>query len=131
LLDVNALLALGLISHEFHDRVATWLLQLASSKVSEVATCSITELGFVRVVSQVRTYGYTLAEARTLLARVKSRSIVKFSFIADDQDLSALPHWVNFPKQLTDGHLLQLAKASGAGLATLDRGIPGALVIPG
>jgi hypothetical protein len=38
--------------------------------------------------------------------------------------------WVKTVKQTTDGHLAQLAKANGAILATLDRGIPGAFHIP-
>ena len=42
LLDVNALVALGFLHHEFHDRVAQWL---KAQRFSEIATCSITELG--------------------------------------------------------------------------------------
>jgi len=38
--------------------------------------------------------------------------------------------WVKTPKQITDGHLAQLAKANGAILATLDGRIPGAFLIP-
>jgi hypothetical protein len=40
-----------------------------------------------------------------------------------------LPPYVRTPAQLTDGYLLQLAKATGAKLATLYAGIPGALRI--
>jgi len=130
LLDVKALLALGLESHVFHSRVALWLRNLSSAKNHEMATCSITELGFVRVLSQVPSYGCSVPDARVLLSRVKARSIVKFRFMADDQDLSELPRWVTFPKHLTDGHLVQLASANAATLATLDRGVPGALLIP-
>lgn len=131
LLDVNALLALGLESHVFHSRVALWLRNLSSAKNHEMATCSITELGFVRVLSQVPNYRCSVPDARVLLSRVKGRSIVKFRFMADDQDLSELPRWVKGPKHLTDGHLVQLAAANTASLATLDRGIPGSLLIPG
>jgi len=130
LLDVNVLVALGVQSHNFHSRVATWLVDLSSSDGEELATCSITELGFVRVVSQVKTYGYSLSEALFLLDRVKAKSIVKFAFVADDQDVAALPRWVKTPKHLTDGHLAQLAKANNALLATLDTRIPGAFLIP-
>jgi len=130
LLDVNALLALGLESHAFHSRVAIWLRNLSSANSHEMVTCSITELGFVRVLSQVPAYGYTVPDARVLLGRVKSRSIVRFRFIADDRDLSELPRWVTSPKHLTVGHLVQLASENAATLATLDRGIPGALLIP-
>jgi len=130
LLDVNVLLALGLQSHEFHPRVGSWLRNLSSSDDEEIATCSITELGFAKVLSQVRTYGYSLRDALSLLERLKTRSIVKFGFLADDQDLTALPQWVKSPKHLTDGHLAQLAKANNAVLATLDTGISGGFLIP-
>jgi uncharacterized protein len=131
LLDVNALLALGVQSHVFHSRVATWLRNLSLANGHEMTTCSITELGFIRVLSQVPAYGYSVPDARLLLNRVKARSIVEFRFVADDQDLSELPRWVTSPKHLTDGHLIQLASANDGVLATLDRGIPGALLIPG
>ena len=50
LLDVNALIALGFAQHKFHDRMASWVQTLQSESLS-LATCSITELGFVRVLA--------------------------------------------------------------------------------
>ena len=50
LLDMNALLALGVLDHELHQRVATWVDRLARRGIPELATCSITELGSVRVL---------------------------------------------------------------------------------
>lgn len=130
LLDVNALVALGLLQHEFHGRVANWVRKLANKGVPELATCAITELGFVRVVVQAPQYGFTVMQARDLLLRLKSGHIVKFTFISDDHDVSHLPAWVKSAKQTTDGHLAQLSKSIGATLATLDTGIPGAYLIP-
>jgi uncharacterized protein len=130
LLDVNALVALGFLQHEFHERVATWVRIRASKGVLELATCSITELGFVRVLAQAPQYGFTIAHARNLLLRLKTGNSLKFTFITDDQDVSHLPAWVKTAKQTTDGHLVQLAKAKGAILATLDRSLPGAFLIP-
>jgi uncharacterized protein len=127
LLDVNALVALGFSHHEFHDRVAAWLNAQDSPPL---ATCSITELGFVRVLAQVPAYGFTVLQARTLLLRLKKSKIVTFTFLADGHDISHLPAWVKTPKQTTDGHLLQLASANAAVLATLDEKIPGAYSIP-
>lgn len=49
LLDVNALVALGFIHHEFHDRITAWL---RAKNFPPLATCSITELGFTRVLAQ-------------------------------------------------------------------------------
>jgi len=130
LLDVNALVALGFLQHEFHERVAGWVRTLASKGLLELATCSITELGFVRVLAQAPQYGFTVTHARTLLLRLKTGKSLKFTFIADDHDVSHIPAWVKTAKQTTDGHLVQLAKAKGAMLATLDGKIPGALLIP-
>jgi uncharacterized protein len=130
LLDVNALVALGFVEHEFYERVYNWVHTLDEARVPEIATCSITELGFVRVSAQVSRYGLTVAEARVLLLRLKASKSLNFTFISDNHDLSHLPEWVKTPKQITDGHLLQLARANGAVLATLDRKIPGVFLIP-
>lgn len=91
LLDVNALVALGFLQHEFHERVASWVQSLASEEVPNVASCSITELGFVRVLSQAPNYGLTVSQARTLLLRLQKTKRLKFKFIADDHDISHLP----------------------------------------
>lgn len=130
LLDVNALVALGFLHHEFHQRVAFWLRTLASKGTGELATCAITELGFVRVLVHASQYGLTVSQARSLLLRLKSGRAIPFTFLSDDQDISRLPEWVKFPKQITDGHLVNVARANGALLATLDRGIAGAVLIP-
>ena len=131
LLDVNALVALGFLQHEFHGRVASWVRKLSQKGVPELATCSITELGFVRVLVQAPQYGFNIADARALLLQLKSGTVLKFTFITDDLDVSNLPGWVKSAKQTTDGHLAQLARANGAVLATLDTAIPGAYLIPG
>ena len=130
LLDVSALVALGIAEHEFHERVANWVRDLGAAEPLELATCSITEIGFVRIVAQTPQYAFDVSEARILLLRLKARHGEVFTFIADDHDASRLPGWVKGPKQVTDGHLVQLAKANAAVLATLDRGIPGAFLIP-
>jgi predicted nucleic acid-binding protein len=130
LLDVNALVALGFLQHEFHERVAHWVRALGSKGLPELVTSSITELGFVRILAQAPQYGFTVAHARTLLLRLKRENTLKFTFIPDDHDVSHLPGWVKTAKQTTDGHLAQLAKANGAILATLDGRIPRAFLIP-
>ena len=130
LLDVNALIALGFLQHEFHQRVAGWVHAMALKAVPQLATCPITELGFVRVLGQAPQYGLAISQARNLLLRLKAANTLKFTFIEDAQDISHLPGWVKTPKQITDGHLAQLAKTNSAMLATLDGRIPGAFLIP-
>jgi predicted nucleic acid-binding protein len=129
LLDVSALLALGFDRHEFHAASMDWVSAMPRDQSTELATCALTELGFIRILAQASQYGLTISEARNLLFRLKHSSRVKFTFIADNHDISRLPRWVATPKQITDGHLLELAKANGAVLATFDRKIPGAFLI--
>ena len=130
LLDVNALISLGFTEHDFNVRVSSWADSLVSQGESEFATTPITELGFVRVLSQVPAYGTSVAAARDLLEQLKEISDIKFSFIPDDHNISQLPSWVKTARHTTDGHLAQLAKANGAILATLDERIPGSFLIP-
>jgi len=130
LLDVNSLLALGVLHHEFHERVADWVARLAKKGIPDLATCSITELGFVRVLSQAQQYRFSVTQARELLLLLKASESIHCAFISDGHDISHLPKWVKSPKQTTDGHLVELAKANGAQLATLDGKIPGSFLVP-
>jgi predicted nucleic acid-binding protein len=127
LLDVNALVALGIFHHQLHDRVNAWI---TSQENALWLTCSITELGFARVIAQTPDYGFTVQQARTLLLSLKMKSGLPLTFLPDGNDIALLPGWVSTPKQTTDGHLVQLATSNGAVLATLDEGIAGAFLIP-
>lgn len=128
LLDVNALVAFGHTEHQFYIRVAKWAAELAKNEIPKFVTSSITELGFVRVMSQA--YGVSVTQAQALLIGLKESNEYEFSFLTDDHDVSKLPIWVTTGKQTTDGHLAELANAHGGTLATLDENIPGAFVIP-
>lgn len=131
LLDVNSIVALGFLEHAFHARTASWVRGLKGRAArAELLTCPITELGFVRVLSQAPQYGFTVSQARALLMKMKKSEAVTFGFIADDRDVSHLPAWVKSARQTTDGHLAELAAAHDAVLATLDERIPGAFLIP-
>ncbi|HET9364722.1 MAG TPA: hypothetical protein VFP71_06965 [Candidatus Angelobacter sp.] len=84
----------------------------------------------MRVLTQTAGYGLAVGQARTLLSHLKASSPLQFKFINDSHDVSHLPTWVKTAGQITDGHLAQLAKSNGGLLATLDRKIPGAFLIP-
>ena len=127
LLDVNALMALGFSRHVFHDRIENWL---GSMHQVELATCAITELGFVRILTQLPDHEITVQSAQGMLALLKAASRASFTFLVDDMGVDRLPKWVKTHKQTTDGHLAALAKAHGAILATLDGKIPGAFLVP-
>jgi predicted nucleic acid-binding protein len=124
LLDVNALISLGFLEHEFHRRMSAWVTTLDP----EIATCAITELGFVRVLATAPAYGITITQARQILEHLKNAQ--KFEFLVDDHDISRLPRWVKTGRQTTGGHLAELARAHGVTLATLDERIRGAFLIP-
>ena len=126
LLDVNVLLALAHASHALHDRAEAWVRTLRPG--DRLATCAITELGFVRVAPQAR-LSPDVAGAREILARLARSKRPAFVRLPDDLGADALPAWVKTPAQTTDGHLLALAGAHAARLATFDEGIPGAALI--
>jgi predicted nucleic acid-binding protein len=130
LLDVNALVALGIQQHVFHDRTARWIHSRLSRPEDKFLTCSITEMGFVRIVSQTPQFSFTIEQARVLLQRVKKIDAARFLFLSDDHDVSRLPAWVKTARDVTDGHLVELAREKEAVLATLDRKIPGSFLIP-
>lgn len=130
LLDVNALVALGFLQHEFHSRTAGWVRGLVGRRNLELATCSITELGFLRVLSQAAPCQLSIAQAKALLLQLKQSPVLRFTFVEDDHDVSRLPSWVKTPKRITDGHLQALANEKGFQLATLDEKISGAFLIP-
>ena len=121
LLDVSTLVAFLWETHEFNDRAVRWM------KGKKLATCPITELGFVRV--SVNGYGADLPNAREML-----RSFLetyKPQFIPCD--ISALsgeqPASVS---KTTDFYIANLAEKHGLKFATLDERIEhkSAFVIP-
>jgi len=130
LLDVNVLVALCVGEHEFHERVASWINESARDGRSELITCAVTEMGFLRTLVQAEAYGFTIEQGKDLLSRLKSSKEFHFGFVSDGLGLAQLPRWVKGPKQITDGHLLGLARTHGAEMASLDERIPGAFVIP-
>ncbi len=127
LLDVNALLALAHSAHVHHVRVEDWVATLSPS--DRLATCSITELGFARIAPQAR-LSRDVSGAKAVLNQLMAARRPAFTRVADALGADALPAWVTKPAQTTDGHLVALAAASSATLATLDAGIPSAFLIP-
>ncbi|MEX0670004.1 MAG: TA system VapC family ribonuclease toxin [Pirellulales bacterium] len=129
LLDVNVLIAALVAAHEHHARVASWLAGLPAP--DRLATCSITELGFVRVLHQAPHLRVPVKESVRLLTRFRANRRRVVIQVPDEDGAADLPQWVKTGRQITDGHLAGLAVRHGARLATLDKGIPGATVIPG
>ena len=128
LLDVNALLALGFDQHEHNARVDRWMKSLPEEDL--LATCPVTEIGFLRILHQVPQYGVSIAVGKQLLVNLRASAAGRLIFVPDHHGAAELPSWVKTGRQTTDGHLLGLASAKGVVLATLDSGIPGAFLIP-
>ena len=127
LLDVNALVALGHTQHVHHVRAERWLKDVIPS-AEALGTCAITELGFVRV-SVLAGLQPDVGTALQALAKLKASSPVKVELWADALGADKLPRYVKRPADLTDGHLLELARTHGAELVTLDSAIPTAVLI--
>ena len=129
LLDANALIALGVATHESHQRVDAWIATL-DSPANGLATCAVTELAFVRIVPQLPGLGASVAQAKELLRRLRRQQRVRVQMLADAVGAEDLPGWVKTVRQATDGHLLELAKRHSTTLATLDDKIPDAFLVP-
>ena len=131
LLDVNVLVAWGWSDHVAHERTVRWIAATRERRTSQLLTSAIPELGFVRVSVQ-RTGGrVTVHEAGRTLAGMLSTLGARHVFLPDDRPGSDLPEWCQAASRTTDAHLLRLAEAHGAQLATLDTSIPGAFLVPG
>jgi toxin-antitoxin system PIN domain toxin len=121
LLDVNALVALAWDSHVHHARMRSWFAENAARGWS---TCPVTESGFVRVSSNPRVLPSPIGfdGARTVLAAL--RATQGHSFLVDDVSLtdSDIPAPAGY-RQVTDAHLLALARRRGVRLLTFDSGL--------
>ena len=128
LLDVNVLVAWGWSDHVDHERSAAWIGVLRRRKATKLMTAAIPKLGFVRVSVQRTGGGVTVAAAAETLASMVAALGARHVQLADDQ--AAFPEWCSAASRTTDAHLLKLAAAHGAKLATLDTGIAGAFLVP-
>ena len=121
LLDVNALVALAWDSHIHHEAIRGWFRANAHSGW---ATCSVTESGFTRVSSNaiVLPSAVSVEQARGVLRRL--RLIGDHRFLTDDVSMtdSDIPALVSH-RQVTDAHLLTIARRSRGRLLTFDKAI--------
>jgi toxin-antitoxin system PIN domain toxin len=119
LLDVNALVALAWDSHVHHATMRAWFSENHSSGW---ATCPLTESGFVRVSSNPKVLPSPIGvgAARGVLAAL--RAVGGHQFLIDDVSIGGdddVPQIVGH-RQVTDAHLLTLARRRGVALVTFD-----------
>jgi uncharacterized protein len=121
LLDVNALVALVWDSHVHHAAMRAWFTTNGSAGWE---TCPITESGFVRVSSNpiVLPSAIGVAEARRVLSALRARP--DHRFLTDDVSISDrdVPSIAGY-RQVTDAHLLTLARRNRMRLVTFDASI--------
>lgn len=121
LLDVNALVALAWDSHVHHTAVRAWF---AANGTRGWCTCPITESGFVRVSSNPKALPSAIGVEAARGVLVALRTAEGHSFLADDVSIvdadvpSIIAH-----RQVTDAHLLALARRHGSRLVTFDSGL--------
>ena len=113
LLDVNALIAAIWKNHPDHAITDAWLTG------KELATCPISELGFLRISTHPKALNADMTTTRQLLEAFLQKHGAHF--VADD--LPALRSPAQRSEQVTDNYLAELAASKGMKLATLDAGI--------
>ena len=120
LLDVNALVALAWDSHIHHAAARAWF---TANGADGWATCPLTESGFVRVSSNptVLPSAIGVEDARRVLALL--RAVGRHRFLVDDVSMTDddVPTLVGH-RQVSDAHLLTLARRHGVRLVTFDGG---------
>jgi toxin-antitoxin system PIN domain toxin len=124
LLDINILTALLWPTHEHHEVAHRWFRGRVDAPW---ATCSLTQLGFVRIVSNPAFSRDALSPVDALALLGQNLSHPAHEFWSDSlqvpaavKDLEARLHGY---KQLTDAYLLALAHRRKGALATFDRGL--------
>lgn len=118
LLDVNALVALAWDAHVHHAAVRSWF---STSAADGWATCPVTESGFVRVSSnpKVLPHPISVEEARAVLRALRKHETHRF--LRDDVSLAnaEIPPLSGY-RQVTDAHLLAIARRHDMRLVTFD-----------
>lgn len=104
--------------HVHHTVVDAWI------KGKALATCPLSELGFLRISTHPKALGATMADARNLLRDFTTKHDVEFV----GADLSALESTANKSEEVTDSYLADLAGRKHLKLATLDHAISHAAV---
>ena len=124
LLDLNILTALRWPPHEHHDVAHRWFGGRAGAPW---ATCSLTQLGFVRIASNPAFSRDALSPMEALALLSENLAHPAHEFWTDSLQVrpavKGLEARLQGYKQLTDAYLLALAHRRKAVFATFDRGL--------
>jgi uncharacterized protein len=126
LLDVNILIALLWPTHEHHASAHRWF---SKANVRHWATCPLTELAFVRILSNPSFSKDALSPANAISLLEKNLKHSMHLFWPDDLtvqlSLFSGIRSLEGHRQIMDMYLLELAAAHGGVLATMDQGFRG------
>ena len=122
LLDVNVLVALVDDVHSHHHVVTEWF---DSMKGKNWGVCTLTEAGFLRVMTRPSTGCLSLDQATDVLERLAARPGYRFWPLTEEWSSIAEPFRsrVFGHQQITDALLLGLAVKEGGIFVTLDKAI--------
>ena len=124
LVDINILTALLWPAHEHHDVAHRWF---GSRADAPWATCSLTQLGFVRIVSNPAFSRDALSPMEALALLGENLAHAAHEFWTDSLQVAPAVKGIEArlqgSKQLTDAYLLALAHRRKGVLATFDRGL--------
>jgi toxin-antitoxin system PIN domain toxin len=123
LLDLNLLAALLWPSHEHHAVAHDWFDR---RRVDGWATCPLTQLGFVRLVSNPAFSRDALSVREALSLLVRNLEHPDHVFWSADRGVTSLTPMASSLRghpQVTDAYLLALAHHHGGRVATFDRGL--------
>ena len=131
LLDVNVLVALLWPAHEAHQAALKWFQRVGGKSW---ATCSVTQAGFVRIVSNPAFTSDALSPQQAMELLEVNAEHPGHRFWKDDAGFltvsAPFAERMTGHRQVTDAFLLGLALRHKGRVATLDRGMLG-LIPPG
>lgn len=119
LLDVNVLVALFVPEHQHHSLALDWFS--GKTAIEGWATCTVTELGVIRVCAQLPGGWQPQVTAdRLLMLTISNRG---YAWWPDAVSPAVLPEVRSAAtgKQVTDRYLLGLARRNGGRVVTFDR----------
>ena len=123
LIDINILTALLWPAHEHHDIAHRWF----AGRAAPWATCSLTQLGFVRIVSNPAFSRDALSPTEAVALLRENLAHPAHEFWTESLQIPAAVTGTESRlqgyRQITDAYLLALAYRRKAVLATFDRGL--------
>ena len=121
--DVNVLLALAWPNHQFHEQARSWFRAEGSDHWN---TCSITQLGFIRLSSNPSFTPYSKTPLESTMFLMDLLNHPGHRFIGDTppaagETFLCVAKYLQGYKQTTDAYLMSLAKEKDLTLVTFDR----------